>query len=189
MKDSKMNLYVDYINEHVLTRIDYARLQKDYETEEKAYAKGVLNALHKGVLEIYGTETFDQNTVKEGFVLLPGVLQSREKGNLCIALLELDLLSSGEHWGTDYLIKYGCIHSEGERLPDSVQQFIQDTYGAYDYICTAVLGNDIHVQKDSLTHDMKQMLKDFKMYEFIPCNSREAPQCLSVYSADGMMER
>ena len=96
MNDYKMNFYVDYINRNVLNRINYARLQEDYQTEEKAYAKSVLDALHQGVLEVYGTETFDRDTLEEGFVLLPGVLQSREKSNVCIALLELDLSSSGE---------------------------------------------------------------------------------------------
>jgi hypothetical protein len=46
MDDYKMNFYVDYINRNVLNRINYARLQEDYQTEEKAYAKSVLNALH-----------------------------------------------------------------------------------------------------------------------------------------------
>ena len=108
MNDYKMNFYVDYINRNVPNRINYARLQEDYQTEEKAYAKSVLDALHQGVLEVYGTETFDRDTLEEGFVLLPGVLQSREKSNVCIALLELDLSSSGEHWGRDYLTKYCC---------------------------------------------------------------------------------
>ena len=101
MNNYKMNFYVDYINRDVLNRINYARLQEDYQTEEKTYAKSVLNALHQGVMEVYGTETFDRDTLEEGFILLPGVLQSRENGNVCIALLELDLSSSREHWGTD----------------------------------------------------------------------------------------
>lgn len=44
-----MNFYVDYINANVLPKIDYERLQADYGTEEKAYAKSVLNALHQGL--------------------------------------------------------------------------------------------------------------------------------------------
>lgn len=60
MNDYKMNFYVDYINRNVLNRINYARLQEDYQTEEKVYAKSVLNALHQGVMEVYGTETFDR---------------------------------------------------------------------------------------------------------------------------------
>lgn len=77
--DSLMNFYVDYINKNVLPKINYDRLQADYETAEKAYAKSVLNALHQGVVAVYGIETFDRDTA-DGYVLLPGVVQSKEHG-------------------------------------------------------------------------------------------------------------
>ena len=178
MNDYKMNFYVDYINPNVLNRINYARLQKDYQTEEKAYAKSVLDALHQGVLEVYGTETFDRVTLEEGFVLLPGVLQSREKSNVCIALLELDLSSSGEHWGRDYLTKYGCINPREEEMPDAVRQFLKETYGAYDYGYTATLKDDIHVDKERLPNTLKEILADFRNHVFVPC-SREG--CRKIY--------
>ena len=189
MNDYKMNFYVDYINRNVLNRINYARLQEDYQTEEKAYAKSVLNALHQGVMEVYGTETFDRDTLEEGFVLLPGVLQSRESGNVCIALLELDLSSSGEHWGTDYLTKYGCINPREEEMPDAVRQFLKETYGTCDYGYTATLTDDIHVDKERLPDTLKEILADFGNHVFVPCSREEVSENLLDYMADGDMER
>ena len=145
-----MNLYVDYINANVLPKVNYERLQADYGTEEKAYAKSVLNALHQGVFEVYGTETFGRETAG-GYVLLPGVVQSKNTGELCIALLELDLQSSGEHCATDFLIRYGCI-SQFEEMQEEVQRFLKDTYGAYEYGYTATLTDDIHVDKARLPY-------------------------------------
>ena len=189
MDDYKMNFYVDYINRNVLNRINYARLQEDYQTEEKAYAKSVLNALHQGVMEVYGTETFDRDTLEEGFVLLPGVLQSREKGSVCIALLELDLSSSGEHWGTDYLTKYGCINLHEEEMPDAVRRFLKETYGIYDYGYTAAITDDIHVDKERLPDALKEILEDFRNHVFVPCSREEVSENLLDYTEDGSLER
>lgn len=163
-----MNLYVDYINAKVLPKIDYERLQTDYETAEKAYAKSVLNALHQGIQAVYGTETFDRDTAG-GYVLLPGVVQSKATGEVCIALLELDLQSSGEHCATDFLIHYGCINQDEPEMPDQVHQFLQETYGAYEYGYTATLTDDIHVDKSRLPQAMREVLENFKDHEFVPC--------------------
>ena len=189
MNDYKMNFYVDYINRNVLNRINYACLQEDYQTEEKAYVKSVLNALHQGVTEVYGTETFDRDTLEEGFILLPGVLQSRENGNICISLLELDLSSSGEHRGTDYLTKYGCINPCEEKMPDAVRRFLKETYRTCDYGYTATLTDDIHVDKECLPDALKEILADFRNHVFVPCSREEVSENLLDYTADGEMER
>ena len=132
----------------------------------------MLNALHKGVMEVYGTEYFGEETAG-GYVLLPGVVQSKQTGNLCIALLELDLMSSGEHCGTDFLTMYGCINQFEEEMPQEVRHFLRESYGVYEYGYTATLANDIHVDKDRLPEGMKNVLADFHHYEFVPCNSKE----------------
>ncbi|MEG0036490.1 MAG: hypothetical protein RR743_07500 [Oscillospiraceae bacterium] len=167
MNDLPMNFYVDYINRNVLPKINYNRLQADYETADKAYAKSVLNALHQGALAVYGTETFDEDAAG-GYVLLPGVVQSKSTGNLCIALLELDLQSSGEHCGTDFLTHYGCIHQFEEEMPATVRTFLHDTYGSYDYAYTMNLENDIHIDPRRFSPEIRELLDTFKDYEFEP---------------------
>lgn len=189
MYDYKMNFYVDYINRNVLNRINYARLQEDYQTEEKAYAKSVLNALHQGVIEVYGTETFGRDTLEEGYVLLPGVLRSRENGNVCIALLEMNLSSPGEHWEIDYLTKYGCISPYKEDLPEAVNQFLKETYGTYDHGYTATLPDNIIVNKGRMPDALKEILTDFRNHVFVPCSREEVLENLLDYTEDGDMER
>ena len=189
MDDIKMNLYVDYINANVLNRIDYIRLQEDYETQERAYAKSVLNALHQGVLEVYGTDYFAWDGSEDSFILLPGVLKSKQSGNLCVALLELDLSASGEHWGTDFLTKYGCVNPRDDKMPQTVRRFLRDTYGDYDYGYTAFLECDIHLNIESRSEDMREMLEDFRDFEFVPCVVEEALQKICDYADDEEMEQ
>jgi len=62
-----MNRYVDYINKNVLPKINYGQLQADYLTEEKAYAKNVLNALHKSAVE--GEREFMYRLAGTGFIV------------------------------------------------------------------------------------------------------------------------
>lgn len=100
-KNSKEK-YLDYINSHILPFIDYYELQESYETDMD-YAKGILNRLHKAMREVYGSEPLNEYNGDDGFVVIPGVLRGRKSEKMCIALLELDLSSSGEHWGTNYL--------------------------------------------------------------------------------------
>lgn len=189
MNNSKIDLYVDYINKNVLSKINYTCLQEDYQTGEKAYAKSVLNALHQGVLEVYGTDYFFWDGDEDSFILLPGVLKSRENGNLCLALLELDLSASGEHWGTDYLTKYGCVTSGDTEMPKTVGQFLRETYGIYDYAYTALLEQDFHVDGDSLPEDVREIMETFRNFTFVPCNTEEVSQNISDYADEEEMER
>lgn len=171
--DPPINRYVDYINAHVLPFIDYDRLQADYATGEKVYGKSVLNALHRGMLEVYGTDTFDENTAG-GYVLLPGVVESKN-GNFCVALLELDLQSSGEHCATDFLIGQGCIN-QFEDMPDKLRRYLSETYPSYEYGYTATVENDIHTIPDRLSPCARGFLEHFAEYEFVPVDPKRSLQ-------------
>lgn len=104
MEHDKTSIYVDYLNQKVLPTIDYDRLQASYGTQVKDYAKSVLHLLYKAMVQCYGTDCLTEGVTD--YVMVPGVVQSKEKRNLCIALLELDLTSSGEHYETNFLTGY-----------------------------------------------------------------------------------
>lgn len=96
--------------------------------------------------------------------MVPGVLQSKEKGNLCIALFELDLTSSGEHYETNFLTGYGILSQSDPELPDYIRAYIRDTFIPYDYGYTAAIPCDIHVEKSSLPEAVKEMLSTFQKH-------------------------
>lgn len=157
--------YVEYINENILKKIDYKKLQESYGTDDKAYAKSVLNALSQSAVEIYGTSYFDGFDENE-YVLLPGIVRSREHGNVCLALLEIDLQSSGEHCNTDFLVQYGCIPQFHEETPDEVRNFVSKTYGVYDYCYTLGIETDHHVEFENIHPDMMEILNTFEQYPY-----------------------
>jgi hypothetical protein len=84
-----------------------------------------------------------------------------------IALLSLDLSSSGERWGTDFLCKFGVIPQDGytdvsrHGVQKSEAKKIISSYVPYDYAYTAGIPDDIHVDRGSLPDEIKAVLSDF----------------------------
>jgi hypothetical protein len=170
-KQSKTERYIEQLNAHILPLIDYSELQNSYETDME-YAKGVLNRLHEAMVEVYGSETLNEENVDEdGFVVVPGVVRGMESEKICLALLELDLSSSGEHWGTNYLCKYGVVSQSGElpelkaRVADGqkhVTLTMNNAFVPYEYGYTAKILGDIHVRKSALPKEIQDILNDFQ---------------------------
>jgi len=155
--------YIENINENILPFIDYAKLQASY-SSDMVYAKGVLNSLHEAMIESYGGINLDEDSGDDGFVVIPGVVRGKESGSMALALLDLDLSSSGEHWGTSFLCKHGVI-SQNENAGTPAMKDIRSTIGSYDYCYTAEIYGDIHVNKSALPKDLKDVLKDFSQYK------------------------
>jgi hypothetical protein len=177
---STIDRYVDYINENILHFIDYSKLHKSYDTD-MVYAKGVLNRLHEAMVKIYGSEQLDEYSGEEGFVVVPGVVRGKETGKICIALLDLDLSSSGEHWGTAFLCKAGVVsQNEAYSNEDGTSELRKaiKAYGNYDYCYTAAVPGDIHIRKSLLPEEIKAVLKDFRNHHAVLQFEEEKPSVL-----------
>lgn len=168
---SKTEQYIDHINSYILPFIDYYKMQASYGTD-MVYAKGILNRLHEAMVSVYGSEQLGEMDGDDGFVLIPGVVRSRGNGNVCLALLELDLSSAGEHWGTSFLCKYGVIAQGGietvsnnDSVLKSEIKEITASFLPYDYGYTAVIPGDIHVETFSLPEAIKSVLSDFRNHK------------------------
>ena len=162
MEQDKTSIYMDYLNQKVLPAINYDRLQASYGTQDKDYAKAVLHLLYKAMVQCYGTDCLTEGVTD--YAMVPGVVQSKEKGNLCIALLELDLTSSGEHYETNFLTGYGILPQSDPELPDHIRAYIRNTFIPYDYGYTAAIPIDIHVNKSSLPEAIREMLSTFQKH-------------------------
>lgn len=161
---SKLEQYIDYINEHILPFIDFNELDRSYQTAEKEYAKGILNLLHTAMLEQYGDTrlTCGHGDVQEEYAVVPGVVQGKKTGEIAIALLGIDLLSSGEHCQTEFLCKYGVVSQGNSSLPKALSGEITARYLPYDYCYTADITGDIHVSKHRLPEGIKEVLQSFQ---------------------------
>ncbi len=67
-------------------------------------------------------------------------------------------------------------------MPEKVRHFLWEMYGIYDYVYTAFFEQDIYVNMDSLTEDMKEILENFRNFEFMPCSSEEVLQNICDYT-------
>jgi len=165
---SSLRKFVEYINSHILPFIDYGELQKSYDTDME-YAKGILHRLHNAMIKTYGDEHLDYMSGEEGFVMIPAVVRGIESEKMCIALVDLDLHSSGEHWGTSFLCKYGVIDQSGEFIKNNSilkaeTAEINAMYLPYDYCYTASIPCDIHIDENRLPKKIKEVLRDFRNY-------------------------
>jgi len=160
MKKTTTERYVDYIDKNILPVINYNKLQASY-SSDMVYAKTILNLLHKAMVKIYGGESFELNSGDEEFVVIPGVVRGIKSGNMVIVLLELDLSSSGEHCGTTFLCKYGAIPQDGNKNDPEVQD-IHSMFMPYEYCYTATIPDDIHVNYENLSKEIKNVLNDFR---------------------------
>ena len=165
--------YAEYINSHILPFINYSKLQESYTTDME-YAKGVLNRLHEAMISVYGSDTLTYDVSYEGFVIIPGVVRGRDNGNLCLALLEIDISSSGEHWGTNFLCKYGVIEQGfdekdaniSSELAAEIRKFIS-AFIPYDYCYTATIPRDFHVDNMLMPKPFTDILGDFQNHKVV----------------------
>ena len=109
---SKLDSFIDYINAHILPFIDYNELDASYRTAEKAYAKGILNRLHTAMLEQYGDTRLacGHGDMQEEYAVVPGVVQGKNTGEIALALLGIDLSSSGRIVKQNFSVNMAWFH-------------------------------------------------------------------------------
>jgi hypothetical protein len=115
------------------------------------------------MVRIYGGERLEAEYDGNDSVLIPGIVRGQESGKMCVALLELDLSSSGEHWDTEFLCKYGVIPQDGDgNTTIFIIKELDKSFIPYDYGYTATIPDDIHVERSRLPQEIKDILSDFR---------------------------
>lgn len=140
----------------VLKNVHFVRLECSCMSPNKSYAGEVLKQMHSAFVKTYGTDYLDNGSY--GLVSIPAVICARNTGKLCLGIVTLDLESSGEHWGTEFLTPYGVV-SQGD--PDTnadIQQYIRDNFIPYDYWYTADVDGDIHAGVDEMPEDVQSLI-------------------------------
>lgn len=173
---SKLDRFIDHINAHILPFIDYGELERSYHTTEKTYAKGVLHLLHAAMAEQYGSTQLScgYDGGQEDYAVLPGVIRGKKTGEIAVALLGIDLQSSGEHCETEALCRYGVVTQGDSRLPKQVTEEFNAKFIPYDYGYTADVSGDIHVSKQSLPAEIKEILDTFQNHTAELLSTHEA---------------
>jgi hypothetical protein len=149
-----LNDYEDAVNHDVLPGIHWLGLKQSYANHDYEYPKAILKKLHDKFCEIYGTDTLDDSY---DFVLAPAVIRVRESGDLYLGLVHLDLSSSGEHWGTEFITHYGVFNIENEELNEKQLEYVRSLH-PYDYFYTVNIPGDIHVDWDKCPDEVRVLL-------------------------------
>ena len=137
----KQQEFIDKINE-ILEKTDFKLLNMSCNSENTSYAAEKLFAMHQAFDEVYG-----EGYVEEGYgmVMMPAVIRGRESGIHALAVVTLDLESSGEHWGTTFLSPGGPLVQGYVYLTEEQKQAIKEYYVPYDYWYTPLVERDNHV--------------------------------------------
>ena len=137
----KQQEFIDKINE-ILEKTDFKLLNMSCNSENTSYAAEKLFAMHQAFEEVYG-----EGYVEEGYgmVMMPAVVKGTESGIKALALVTLDLESSGEHWGTTFLTPGGPLVQGNAELTEEQKRAIREYYIPYDYWYTPLVERDHHV--------------------------------------------
>lgn len=146
--------YLNKINTDILPNVDYNKLNSSYKTDEMKYAKDILNKLHMAFIEIYGTDTLDSSYE---FVTMPAVIKGINTNNICIGLIDIDVSSSGEHWGTAYFTEKGVV-LPFETDDMDLKNKIENRFVPYEYFYTPTVEGDIHIDGFNKTNEIISLL-------------------------------
>lgn len=88
-----------------------------------------------------------------------------------------------------YLTQYGCISPDDTGMPETVRQFLGETYGESGYDYATSFGEHDTVSGQNPPEEIRKVLEDFKNYTFLPCDPEKALDDICDYIEDREMER
>ena len=101
------------LNKDILPKVDWRALGYSCEKRDGDYSKDILQQMHNAFAECYESTELSGDM---GFVAVPAVVLGKDN-QMCLALVDLDTCSSGEHWGTTFFTPYGVYQEEAECHP------------------------------------------------------------------------
>lgn len=127
--------FAKYLNCEVIPSFNFDSLGKPESVKE------LLKAMSDKFREIYGA---DELSADMEFVLVPAVIKPEEHSELFAGIVQLDLTSSGEHYGTDFITQFGVINCVSDDLLAVHKKYLRLLH-PYDYFPTIQYPGDIHV--------------------------------------------
>ncbi len=154
------NLQKQYIEavDKILSDVDFPRLSRSINSQDTGYAKEVLQKLHQAFVDTHGRDCITE--IDGDFIDVPAVIRGQKTGEYALGIVTLDVRSSGEHWATAFLSKYGVIVENGEGFSFSEVKYINDRFVPYSYWYTPEIPGDIHVDFENLPSKVQTLLSD-----------------------------
>ncbi|MBR4060097.1 MAG: DUF4314 domain-containing protein [Lachnospiraceae bacterium] len=146
LSEKKEREFLQKINQ-LMRRVNFTLLNTSCNGKGTIYAAEKLLAMHQAFEEVYGKGYVDESY---GMVLMPAVVRGRKSGIHALALVSLDLESSGEHWGTTFFTPKGPWTQGDDKLTEEQKGIINECYIPYDYWYTPLVERDHHVNFNSM---------------------------------------
>lgn len=148
--------FIDKVNT-ILEDVDFAKLHESANGRDQSYATDTLKQLHQAFVDTYGTDCVTDQEL--GFIDVPAVIRGRKAGEVFLGLVSLDLESSGEHWNTQFFMEDGVVDQENcDKAARWNTEFFYRV-GVYDYWYTPEIPCDIHVNFESIPHNVETLLR------------------------------
>lgn len=141
----------------LLFTLDLKKLNMSWNSEDDSYAKDTLKKMHDIFIDVYKTDCLDSHTHE--FIEVPAIVRGKNTGHIGLAILSIDIESSGEHCGTFFLTPRGVIEQGSKKLLDYEKEYISQTYIPYEYWYTISLERDFHVDFDNVPEKIVGMLR------------------------------
>ena len=154
----KNSLFIKKVNE-LLKKVDYRMLDYSCNEGDKSYAKDFLKKLHDAFVDVYGSDYLDWRS--GDFVDIPAVIRGEESGKIAIGLVNVDLQSAGEHWGSFMFTEIGVVDDSGESITEKMAQYIKKNFIPYKYWYTPYIADDHHVDFENIPEDVSEFLSDY----------------------------
>lgn len=146
LSEKKEGEFLKKINQ-LMRSVNFTLLNMSCNGKGSIYAAEKLLAMHQAFEEVYGEGYVDESY---GFVLMPAVVRGRKSGIHALALVSLDLESSGEHWGTIFFTPEGPWTQGDDKLTEEQKSIINEAYIPYDYWYTPLVARDCHVSFENM---------------------------------------
>ena len=139
-------------------KIDIEKVVSSYKTEDKTEAKKLLKTMVEVFKETHDVMSVDEMVDDgEDFMYLPSIIKGSESGELCIGLVLVDLSSSGEPHGAQFLLYNGFYDEYDKNMPEDAKK-ARAAIGNYDHWYPLDYSGDIHVDFDNVPEDVQSML-------------------------------
>lgn len=141
----------------LLFTLDLKKLDISCNSEDYSYAKDTLKKMHDIFIDVYKTDHLDSHTHE--FIKVPAIVRGKNTGHIGLAILSIDVESSGEHCGTFFLTPRGVIEQGSKKLLEYEKEYVSQTYIPYEYWYTIFLERDFHVDFDNVPEKILDMLR------------------------------
>lgn len=146
--------FISFLSNEVLADCDFNSLT------DTSYVTDILRKMTKGFCRIYNS---DEITYDMDYVLVPAVIKPENESRLYAGIVQLDVTSSGEHYGTDFLTEFGVIGQSNERPLAVHRKFLRSVI-PYEYYPTVPYPGDIHVDWSKCPSEVMEIIHE--------CNSQ-----------------